>query len=70
MVSVRARLQTDPAGLRGLLQELEAGDALLQVPELVLTQASASAARRGASPPLEVQLELRGLRRAAEARAR
>jgi hypothetical protein len=70
MVSVRARLQTDPAGLRGLLQELEAGDALLQVPELVLTQASASAARRGTSPPLEVQLELRGLRRAAEARAR
>jgi hypothetical protein len=65
-LALRARLQAEPAGLRALLAELETGNALLQVPELVLSPVSASAARRGVS--LEVQMELRGLRQAEAAR--
>jgi hypothetical protein len=58
-VGVRARLQADPAGLRNLLAELEAGRVLLQVHSLSLSGAAPGVTARR---PLEVQVELRGLR--------
>jgi hypothetical protein len=67
LVGVRARLQTDPAGLRNLLAELETGRALLQVQSLALSPAAAAAGRAAGGQPqrqvLDVQVELRGLRR-------
>ncbi|MBV1800139.1 type II secretion system protein GspM [Siccirubricoccus sp. G192] len=64
IIGVRARLQTEPGGLRDLLTELETGRMLLQVASLSLTPA---AGRGAALRQLEVQIELRGLRGGPEA---
>jgi Type II secretion system (T2SS), protein M subtype b len=58
-VGVRARLQASAEGLRDLLAEIEGGRTPMQVRALALNNA---AARGGAQPLLEVQVELRGLR--------
>ena len=58
MVGIRARLQTGPEGLQALLSELEAGRALIQVQSLTLATAGTGTRR-----PLDVQFQLRALRR-------
>lgn len=70
MVGVRARLQTDPPGLRALLAEVETGRALLQVQSMALAATGGAAAGGSAIGRrwLEVQIDLRGLRREETAR--
>ncbi|HEY8612272.1 MAG TPA: type II secretion system protein GspM [Roseomonas sp.] len=58
MVGIRARLQTSPEGLQALLSELEAGRALIQVQSLTLATSGVGTRR-----PLDVQFQLRALRR-------